>query len=266
MLCIRCRQFAAVSGGSLCANCATASAASSGGLPVAPPLGDTQLPSPHGPAWLRSPVGLGKAAAALLGLVIATDLFAIWADVTMYDVTGRIADGDISAAVRRQADHADSLYSVAGITQTSALIATIVVYLIWFQRVRVNGEVFSPSGHSMRRGWTIWGWFVPIVNFWFPRRVMVDIWDASSPGERSRSHGLVNAWWTLWVVALLAGRAGSNQYRKADTAQQLHDASAQILFADVIDIAAAVLAILVVLRLTAMQNEKAQQGPVPVAV
>lgn len=35
-------------------------------------------------AWLRSPVGLGRAAVAGLGLVIATDLVAVWADFGMY--------------------------------------------------------------------------------------------------------------------------------------------------------------------------------------
>lgn len=54
-------------------------------LPPLPPL-----PSPNGPAWLRSPVGLGRAAVALLALVIAADLFAVWADWTMYDVSGTL--------------------------------------------------------------------------------------------------------------------------------------------------------------------------------
>ncbi|MFB7113287.1 hypothetical protein [Streptomyces sp. NPDC056190] len=38
-------------------------------------------------AWLRSPVGLGRAAAALLVLA-AADLFAVWTDIMMYDVSG----------------------------------------------------------------------------------------------------------------------------------------------------------------------------------
>lgn len=228
-------------------------------LPTAPPL-----TSPHGPAWLRSPVGLGRATAALLGVVIAADLFAIWADITMYDVSGALADGDIGDAVQRRADHADSLNSAAGYAQTSTLVAAIVVYLIWFLRVRVNAEVFNPFGHSKSRAWAGWGWFVPVVNLWFPRRVMLDIWEASGPvGVRSAT-GLVNAWWTFWIIGLIADRAGFTAYRRAETAQEIHDAVGQVMFADVVDVVAAVLAILVVLKLTRMQNEKAHQGPVPV--
>ncbi|GGN90538.1 hypothetical protein GCM10011579_086490 [Streptomyces albiflavescens] len=259
MICQRCQQFAASTPEGLCSLCVNAPAPA----PAPTPAG-TMTP-PHGPAWLRSPVGLGKAAAVLLGVVVATDLFAVWADITMYDVTGSLADGEVGDAVQRRADHADSLYSAAGIAQSTALLATIVVYLIWFHRVRINAEVFNPFGHSKGRGWTGWGWFVPVVNLWFPRRIMLDIWDASSPLGRAR-HGLVDAWWTLWVIALLANRAGFMAYRKAETAGEIQHATGQVMLADVIHIAAAVLAILVVLRLTRMQNEKAHQGPVPVGV
>lgn len=228
------------------------------------PMG-TMTP-PHGDAWLRSPVGLGKAVAVLLGVVIAVDLFAIWAGVRMYDVTGTIADGGIGEAVQRDADHADSVMAVAGVAQVVSLVATIVVYLVWFYRVRINAEVFNPFGHSKRRPWTGWSWFVPVVNLWYPRRIMLDSWDASGPAGSRTSHALVNAWWTMWITALVADRAASVEYRKADTALQLPHAVGQEIFADVTDIVAAMLAILVVLRLTRMQNEKALRGPVPAAV
>ncbi|MEV0176742.1 DUF4328 domain-containing protein [Streptomyces sp. NPDC050803] len=214
-------------------------------------------------AWLRSPIGLGWAAVGGLGLVIAADLFAVWADVVMRDVTGDLAGDGFGAVTEERIDRADRLYSTAGITQTAALITSIVLFLCWFHRVRVNAEVFNPFGHSKKRGWAIGGWFTPVVNLWFPRRITLDIWDASSPWGAPRSHGLVNAWWTLWILSLLAGRAASRQDRAADTAQEMHDAVQQMLLADVLDIAAAALAIAVVLRLTRMQHAKALAGPAP---
>ncbi|KKD04520.1 DUF4328 domain-containing protein [Streptomyces sp. WM6386] len=220
----------------------------------------TQLNAvPH--AWLRSPIGLGWAAVAGLGVVIATDLFAVWADVVMRDVTGDLASG---AAVGDRADRADRLYSVAGTVQTAALLTTAVLFLCWFHRLRVNAEVFRPDGHSKTRSWAIWGWIVPIVNLWYPRRITLDIWDASGPWGAPRPHGLVNTWWTFWVISLLSGRAASRAYTKADSAEEIQDAAGQMLFADVVDIVAAALAIVVVLRLTRMQNEKVRQGPAPV--
>ncbi|WP_105973584.1 DUF4328 domain-containing protein [Streptomyces geranii] len=234
--------------------------------PLAAPTGPAF--QPHGPAWLRSPVGLGKAVAALLGLVIAVDLFAVYADLVMYDVMGSLAidgvDGAAYDALMRDADHADSLYATAGYLQPASVVVTMIVYLVWFLRVRVNAEVFNPFGHRMKRAWAGWGWFVPFVSLWFPRRIMVDIWDASSPDGRAR-HGLVNTWWTLWLGSLLTSRLAFTAYRSAGTADEIQSAAGQMLVSDVADIAAAILAILVVLRLTRMQHEKALRGPAPVS-
>ncbi|MFD5626191.1 MULTISPECIES: DUF4328 domain-containing protein [unclassified Streptomyces] len=224
------------------------------------------MTSPHGPAWLRSPVGLGTAVALLIGLVIATDLFAVWADLRMRDVAASIADGDYSDSLQREAEDADSVYLAAGYAQTVSFLAAIVVYLVWFQRTRVNAEVFNPFGHSKKRAWTVWSWFVPVVSLWFPRRIMLDIWDASRPLTARGSHGLVNAWWTLWILALITDRFAFSRYSRAETPDEILAATDQVLLADVADIAVGVLAILVVLRLTRMQNEKAHQGRAPLPV
>ncbi|MFF3659913.1 DUF4328 domain-containing protein [Streptomyces olivochromogenes] len=224
--------------------------------------GGTMVP-PHGAARLRSPVGLGRAVAVLLGVVVAVDLFAIWAGVKVYDVTGTILDGGAGEALQRDADHADSVMAAAGVVQLASLAATVVFYLAWFHRTRINAEVFDPFGHELGRAWVGWGWFVPLVNFWFPRRIMLNTWDASRPAGSRTSHGLVNAWWAMFTITLFVGRAGFESYRKAETATELYVAAGDVLFAEITGIVAAVLAILVVLRLTRMQNEKALRGPVP---
>ncbi|MCX4436107.1 MULTISPECIES: DUF4328 domain-containing protein [Streptomyces] len=227
-----------------------------------PVPGGTMVP-PHGVARLRSPVGLGRAVAVLLGVVVAVDLFAIRAGVKVYDVTGTILDGGAGEALQRDADHADSVMAAAGVVQLASLAATVVFYLVWFYRTRINAEVFDPFGHELGRAWVGWGWFVPVVSLWFPRRIMLNTWDASRPAGSRTSHGLVNAWWAMWIITLVAGRAGFESYRKAETATELYVAAGDVLFADVTGVVAAVLAILVVLRLTRMQNEKALRGPVP---
>lgn len=263
MFCKRCQLSTASTPDGLCADCADTPAPAARTLASSGPA-----IQPHGPAWLRSPVGPGRAVAVLLGLVVAVDLFAVYADIAMYDVSGSLADEGLGyddyAALQRDADRADSLYAVTGYLQTASLVATAAVYLVWFLRVRVNAEVFNPFGHSKKRGWAGWGWFVPIVNLWFPHRIMLDIWDASSPAGTRAPHGLVNAWWALWIGSLLTSRFGYGAYSRAETAGEIQDAVGQVLVSDLADIAAAVLAILVVLRLTRMQYEKGLRGPVPV--
>ncbi|GAA3868515.1 hypothetical protein GCM10023084_22100 [Streptomyces lacrimifluminis] len=277
MFCKHCKLSTAATPEGLCWDCADAADEPRSGRtfasrPVlpAPPAPTGPVVQPHGPAWLRSPVGLGKAVAVLLGVVIAVDLFAVYADFTMYDVMSSMTDDSLGYDgyndLQGDAERADSLFAAAAVAQMVAFVAAIVVYLVWFLRVRVNAEVFNPFGHSKKRAWAGWGWFVPVVSLWFPRRIMLDIWDASSPAGTRTSHALVNAWWTLWLVAVLTRRLGSSAYNRAETLEEIRDAAGQVLFSDSVDIVAAVLAILVVLRLTRMQHEKAQHGPVPVGV
>lgn len=173
-------------------------------------------------------------------------------------------DDDYDAVPDGRADRVERFFSWTGVAQTVAVIATVVLFLCWFHRVRVNAEVFSPFGHGKKRGWAIGGWFVPVTHFWYPHRITLDIWDASSPWHAPRPHGLVNAWWTLWVISLIAWRGAFTQYENAKTAVEVHEAVRSLMIMDAIDIVAAALAIAVVLRLTRMQHEKALQGPAPV--
>lgn len=214
-------------------------------------------------AWLRSPIGLGWATVGGLALVIASDVFALWAGFVLYGLAGEFVDGDFTAVADGRADRADELYAAAGMVQTIALIAATVLFLCWFHRVRVNAEVFDPFGHRMKRGWAVGSWFTPVVNLWFPRRITVDIWEASAPWGARRSLALVNTWWTFWILSLLAGRAAWSSYRKAESSWDLHGAAQQVMFADALDLVAAALAVALVLRLTRMQNEKALQGSAP---
>ncbi|GAA2241886.1 hypothetical protein GCM10010145_05010 [Streptomyces ruber] len=242
MLCIRCRHFEAVPDGTHCAPCTAA-------LPVT---------TPHGDAWLRSPVGLGRATAVLLGVVVAADLFAVGSDVLSYGVWDTIADG---GDVPDRAAWVDSLWVAGGVLQSFSMLAAGIVFLVWFHRVRVNAEVFAPAGHRKKRGWAVGGWFVPVVNLWFPRRIALDTWDASGSWNAPRPHGLVDAWWALWLVTLVYGPFAYSAYEEAETAPEIRRAVAQVLVADLVDAAAAVLAAVFVLTLTRMQDVKARSGP-----
>ncbi|MGV2915410.1 DUF4328 domain-containing protein [Streptomyces alfalfae] len=270
MLCTTCRSNTATTPEGLCDACVRAAAA------AGPPPGPPVPPAAGRPAGLRSPVGLARAVVVLLGVVAAVDVFALWTGTVLRDVMGDVVTGDHGTDIDQRADRADALYIAGGVAQVAALVVTCVVFLVWFHRVRVNAEVFEPHIHRKSRGWAIGGWFVPIVNLWYPRRIAVDIWDAS--GDRSVAldrtltldasasrppHPVVNAWWTLWVSNLLVSRWATRAYQDADDAEEIKSTVTQLMFSDALDIAAAVAAIVFVLRLTRMQDAKARSGPPP---
>ncbi|MFF7846715.1 DUF4328 domain-containing protein [Streptomyces sp. NPDC007910] len=145
-------------------------------------------------------------------------------------------------------------------------VATGIVFLVWFYRLRKNAEVWAGDLQGRKPGWAIAGWLVPFVNLWMPRGIAADIWRASRwqpyAADEARELTLLNAWWTFWVSSMVVGGIATQLYKRAHAAEAYITASSWSLAGYVLDIAAAVLAILFVRRLTSMQHAKAT-GMIP---
>lgn len=239
-------------------------------VPVGPPP-----PSPYAApdvkgVRLRAPVGLGIALTALFALVIGFDVFAAYADWNTRSLMERLL-ADAAAVSDAELDHGDRLAGRAGMFQGQVVIVTGIVFIIWFHRVRTNAEVFAPGADKLPRGWAIGAWFVPLANVVLPYLIAVTTWTSSTPsggdGQRRWSRlTLVNLWWGTFVLSKVLGWYGGRSYTAAETTEAVRDAATTMFAGDVLDIVAAVLAVLFVRRLTAMQHAKAAHGPVVAAV
>ncbi|ALU95780.1 hypothetical protein WQO_22150 [Streptomyces globisporus C-1027] len=264
MLCTRCRIRTAVTDDGLCTFCSGTRPPLPGGL-MAP------VPGPGGwgvATWPRSPVGLARAVTALLGVVIAADLFAIGTGLHLRGLWQQVeADGALNVYVG-DGRTAETLYGIAALSQGVALLATGVVFIIWFHRTRRNAEVFDPSVQRMGPGWAVGGWFVPIANLWFPYRVASGVWEASAQtrpdgGRRTVPRTPLNLWWGAWVVSLLFTRVTERLWDRAVGAEEVVRAAGLVAASDAVDIVAAALAVLYVRAVTRMQVERALHGRAP---
>ncbi|WP_431961677.1 DUF4328 domain-containing protein [Actinacidiphila sp. bgisy160] len=238
--------------------------------PVGPPPG-APYPTPAGlPAntsVLRSPLGLATAVVVLLSLVIVVDVLAIAAEAGRYALMGTAVADELATVDQSALSRSDLWTGNAAALQLLALVATGVVFIVWFHRVRSNGEVFAPKGFEKSRGWAIGGWFIPIAFFWIPSRIARETWVASSQTTqdgrlRPADSGPVAYWWGAWVaVQLLHLLSALVTNENSVYADDLRDAAGFAIAADAVDILAAVLAILFVRKLTAMQHRKATEGP-----
>ncbi|WP_369779360.1 DUF4328 domain-containing protein [Streptomyces sp. R33] len=236
-----------------------------GPYPAAPYPG-MPYPAPHtNTDVLRSPRGLAVALTALLSVAAAVNLFSAGISGYVFSLMHRLI-ADPSSVGDSTLERGDVLAGVVGVLQFVMLLATAVVFVIWFHRVRVNGEIFRPDGFSQTRGWAIGSWFIPVGNLFLPFRIAKQIWVASTQFAPDGSHRPVstaplNAWWGLWVGSLVFDRAFSRMYERAETPEALRAASAMGIVTDLFTVGAAVLAIVFVRRLTALQTTKAEQGP-----
>ncbi|GAA2052972.1 MULTISPECIES: protein kinase domain-containing protein [Streptomyces] len=109
------------------------------------------------------------------------------------DMTGFLDSGGI----RGLASLADILALGAG----ALMLATGLVWLLWFHRVRHNAEVFAPGQIRYGKAMAIGVWFIPIGMLFMPRGIARDIWRASHP-QAYPPMKAVDFWWALWALWL----------------------------------------------------------------
>ncbi|MFE4517944.1 DUF4328 domain-containing protein [Kitasatospora sp. NPDC056783] len=212
------------------------------------------------PAVYRSPRSSSVAATVLLAVCGAVTVASLGAGFLVYGEAGKVAGSDELADDSALMD-AIGLHDAIGLLQTVAMVASAVTFIVWFHRARVNAEVFEPHGHRFKRGWAIGSWFTPVVLLWFPWQIAVDTWQASARPDESgvrlpHPQPLLNLWWGTFVLSNLIGRFGAQSASSAKYADDYQDAVAWLIASDLVEVAAAVLAILVVRRLTALQEKR----------
>ncbi|MFF9639961.1 DUF4328 domain-containing protein [Kitasatospora aureofaciens] len=212
------------------------------------------------PAVFRSPKAAATAATVLLSVSGATALFRLAVDVHLYGVVGDLLTGAAGVDGNTLTD-ADNLNDTAYSVYLLALVATAAAFITWFYRARVNAEVLYPHGHRFRRGWAVGGWFTPVVALWFPRQIAGDIWQAGvRPDETGvrppLSQTLLNLWWGTFLVGNVLNRIGSQSTHAARYPDDYQQGVVWLIASDVLAVAAAVFAVLVVRKVTSMQEER----------
>ncbi|WP_330328968.1 DUF4328 domain-containing protein [Streptomyces sp. NBC_00536] len=202
----------------------------------------TSPPVPAPVSWaLRSPSGLATALTVLLAVAGAVDLAAGLIGFGTEDGAGAGFGAD--DPLTRET----LLLGSVALVQLALLVATGVVFIIWFHRVRVNGGAFRPDLFSQGPGWAIGAWFVPFLNLVRPFRIAKEIWAASvqaGPDGSARALSVtpITLWWMTFVGSNLVSRGSASA-------------------GDLLSAVSAVFAVLFVRKLTALQVTKATQGP-----
>ena len=163
---------------------------------------------------LRSVSGLDTAVSILICLVVLAQAVHAASYWYAYTVVKDYVEGQVKDLDRLDRAHLVWVLAVGGFWL--ALLAAGVVFIVWLWRARCNAELFCYGPHRRGRGWVIGGWFCPVVNFWFPKQIVDDVIAASDPRTPPRCpdlrriprHGLVLAWWLIWVVVEVRGNLG----------------------------------------------------------
>lgn len=164
-------------------------------------------PAGQPPVWptvpTRTVAGVGTVACVLIALVALANV-----------VTG-VIDPLISrdlAQVAMETEAAELLVVAKllswALTLLAAplIVAAIVVFLVWMWRAHKNLYAFPGVTPRMGAGWSIGGWFIPFANLVIPFMAMDEIARGSLPWKRrdpmrTGTHPLVGFWWAACVVS-----------------------------------------------------------------
>ncbi|OIJ62752.1 DUF4328 domain-containing protein [Streptomyces mangrovisoli] len=135
-----------------------------------------------------------------------------------------------------------------------ALMAAIVLFLLWFARCRDNAAALAPESIKGTGFRAVVCWLIPVVNLWMPRQLLLELRRASAAADTAagRAEAVVNLWWVAWAAHMVLSVA----------LQATGGTSPPLLAAaQVANLAAAALVLWLIEHITGLQSERVAEAP-----
>lgn len=208
--------------------------------------------------------GRERAVVAALLILIAVDLVAVVFSIVELRMLDRLMAGQ--PVSDSEIDASNARASAIGAIQTAMLIAVAVFFIRWLRLAYRNADAVAPGVRRYGHGWAIGAWFVPFLNIWRPKQIVNDAWRAGDPSSAPYTAQLpawLNLWWAAWLLTNVLGQVAGRLALRQDTNEELHTVDYWYIASDATDAVAAVLAILVVRRISARLEERGTSAPPP---
>ena len=204
---------------------------------------------------------------ALLIVWIASAIGLVVVNLLRLDLVNHIASGQTVSLDDARAS--DSLVGGVALASAGVYVLAGIAVLMWLHRVVRNNQILGERYLRFSPGFAVGCWFIPFANLVFPYQAVREAWGASDPElpwstpdtrRRSRGSGLVLAWWLTFIAGSLAGFAtlGFGPNSDVDVLTRVRAITYITVVQEALHLAAALLLIAVVTRLTSRQDQKAQ--------
>lgn len=211
--------------------------------------------------------GRARVAVFLFLAFIAVAAFSVVSNLLQISFLSGVAEG--VGASQEAAEMNDLRQGAVWLIQLAVRLALVVAFILWLHRASKN---LTALGNPRTRieytpGWAVGSFFIPFANLYMPYRAVGEVWVKSEPPVREEgglafaprpSTSPVLAWWITWLAANFIGRAASRFGDKAETLDAMQWATWAAILADLLSIAAALLAVRVVRSIDRRQEERAR--------
>ena len=201
-----------------------------------------------------------------LTLIVVLDIVAIVSDYMEIQLINRALIGETVTMVEATAN--DSRQAAIGGIYTILFVITTILFCMWIHRVHRNLPSLGVSGLKYSPGWAVGYFFVPILSIFRPFQVTTEIWKASDPiteindslaWKSTPTSPLIASWWVLFLVSAFVGNILFRVSLQAETLGELLAAGWLTFIMDVVDIPAAILAVLLIRNIDLRQQQKHQR-------
>jgi len=206
----------------------------------------------------------GRLLTGLLALSAVACGIAVYHEIVLVGFLDELTRNGFADMAR--AEEIDAANAGATLLQLGLMAAAGLVFLVWFHRAYRNLSLAGLDGMEFKAKWTVWGFVVPILNLYRPYRIMKEIWTGSTflaggTGETSWREvppgPLVGAWWALVIATGVIGQFGFRMGLRTEDPSLLTGATLLTALSDFLEIPTAVVAILLVKRVTDLQEAAA---------
>jgi len=211
----------------------------------------------------RSADGLALTLKTFLALNLLLGLATLGSAYLQYELAIRLVA--LQPVLEAEITGNDQRQFALGMAHLLVYVVTAIVFVVWFYRVHANLKPLGAGDLTYTSGWAAGCWFVPFLNLVRPLQIAQEIWRHSDPEViRNRStvlpgnSGLLGCWWAMWIISNIASNISGRMALAVTSPQSLKSASAAEMFAELVSILAALLALAVVASIDSRQTARAE--------
>jgi tetratricopeptide (TPR) repeat protein len=206
--------------------------------------------------------GVGRAAIGGLMFAILVEAAAVIVNARAISILSGAAGGTPFTA--EDAASMEMQSNVTSLLQVLYLLIGGILFLMWVHRANRAASSFGTAYMEFTPSWAVGWWFIPIANLVRPYQAIREIWKASSPNsldatswQAEKSSPMLLAWWLFyhlsWIVPMIIVRPSFSSEPTLDESLGMYQST---LLSNAFEITAAVLAILVIIRINQRQDRK----------
>jgi len=167
-------------------------------------------------------------AITLIWICLIVNLISLFSSYLQYQLLTQLSKGVEIANYKLEQN--DGREQLVGIVTLIVSIISAVTFIQWFRRAYFNLHSLVPN-LTYTEGWAAGSWFVPVIGFFRPYQIMVELYNKTIARlverklieNQSFDFTFVKVWWALWIIVSIIGRLVYKYISEAETLDKFID-------------------------------------------